>query len=132
MAKSTAKAEALARDLKERLVKRGFSISESKSAEGFPKLTINTDEASILIEGEDAVSKDIFGNSNYSFAPHKLSFASRNDAMSTLIVSKILVEIYKMGVEKTIVKTHATVLATAEAAAGDAIIFDQAWPTKGV
>ena len=130
--KSTAKAEALLRDLKERLEFRGFTIVESKDANGWPKLTLNTDEASIRIEGDDAVSKDVFGNDLVSFAPHTLEFASRNDAMSTLIVSKILTEVIKIGSNKAVIKTHATVLVTAEAAAGDEIQFDVMWPGKGI
>lgn len=130
--KSTAKAEALARGLKERLEFRGFTVTESKDGNGWPKLTLNTNEASILIEGTDAVSKDVFGNALMSFAPHTCSFASRDDAMTTLKSSQILVELYKCGIEKTVVKTHATVLATAEAATGDSITFDVQWPTKGI
>lgn len=130
--KSTAKAEALSRDLKERLEFRGFAIVESKDAQGWPKLTLNTNEASIRIEAADAVSKDVFGNDLVAFAPHKIEFASRDDAMSSLVVAKILTEVIKMGVEKTVVKTHPTVLATAEAAAGDELVIDVTWPTKGI
>jgi len=132
MAKSTAKAEALARDLKERLERRGFSAAESKDAQGWPKLTLNTNEASIRIEAEDMISKDIFGNDNVAFAPHRLDYASRDDAMDTLKNAQILTEVVKMGVSKLVVKTDATDLATAEAAAGDAVEFDDRWPTKGV
>jgi len=132
MTKSTAKAEALSRDLKERLERRGFTAAESKDAQGWPKLTLNTNEASLRIEAEDAVSKDVFGNALVAFAPHKVEFASRDDAMDSLKASKILLEVIKMGIEKTIVKTDATSLATAEAAAGEALTFDQSWPTKGV
>ena len=132
MAKSTAKAEALVRDLKERLERRGFAAAESKDAEGWPKLTLNTNEASIRVEAQDAVSKDIFGNDNVAFAPHALDYASRADAIGTLENAKILTEVLKMGVSKMTVKTDATSLATAEAAAGDAIEFDDRWPTKGV
>lgn len=130
--KSTAKAEAIARDLKEKLEFRGFSIVESKDANGWPKLTLNTDEASIRFEAEDAVSKDVFGNDLVAFAPHKVEFASRNDAVSTLIASKIMTELIKIGTNKAVIKTHATVLATAEAAAGDEIQFDIQWPGKGI
>ena len=130
--KSTAKAEAMARDLKERLEFRGFAVAESKDAQGWPKLTLDTDEASLRIEAVDAVSKDIFGNDLVAFAPHKIDFASRDDAMDSLKASKILLEVIKMGIEKTVVKTHATVLATAEAAAGDELGFDVTWPTKGI
>ena len=92
MAKSIAKADALQRDLKERLELRGFSISESRDAEGWKKLTINSNEASIRIEADDMVSKDIFGNDNVAFAPHFLDFASRDDAMDSGKVAKILIE----------------------------------------
>lgn len=132
MAKSTAKAEALARDLKERLEFRDFTVAESKDANGWPKLTLNTDEASLRIEAADAVSKDVFGNDLKAFAPHSIDFASRDDAMTTLKASKILLEVIKMGIEDTIVKTHATSLSSAEAAAGDELSFDVTWPTKGV
>lgn len=130
--KSTAKAEALSRDLKERLEFRGFTVAASKDANGWPKLTLNTDEASILIQGSDAVSKDIFGNDLMSFAPHEVDFASRDDAMTSLKVSEIMLETVKMGIAKMVVKTHATVLATAEAAAGTELTFDVQWPSKGV
>ena len=130
MAKSTAVSEAQARELKDKLVRRGLAVTESK-VNGYPKLTINTDEASILIEQEDSVSKDVFGNDLLAFTPHKLSFASRDDAMTTLKAAKIYAEIGKIGM-KVIVKTHATVLATAEAATGDAIPFSDRWKTSGI
>lgn len=130
--KSLAKADALARGLKERLQFRGYTVAESRDAEGWPKLTLNTDEASLKIVAADAVSKDIFGNNLVAFAPHRIEFASRADAMSALKHAQIQTEMVKCGIEKQIVKSHATVLATAEAAAGDAITFDVQWPTKGV
>lgn len=130
--KSLAKADALARGLKERLQFRGYSVAESRDANGWPKLTLNTDEASLKIVAADAVSKDIFGNDLVAFAPHRIEFASRNDAMTTLKVSQIQLEVIKCGIEKLNVKTHATVLATAEAAAGTDLIFDVQWPTKGI
>lgn len=130
--KSLAKADALARGLKERLQFRGYTVAESRDANGWPKLTLNTDEASLKIVAADAVSKDVFGNDLVAFAPHRIEFASRDDAMTTLKAAQIQTEIVKCGIEKQVVKTHATVLATAEAAAGDAINFDLQWPTKGV
>ena len=133
MAKSIAKADALQRDLKERLELRGFSVSESRDAGGWVKLTINSNEASIKIEAEDMVSKDIFGNNNVAFAPHFLDFSSRDDAMTTAKVATILIEVYKMGVSKTNIKTDATSLATAEAAApSDVLEYDLQWKTKGI
>lgn len=131
MAKSTAVSEAQARELKDKLERRGFSIVESKTAEGYAKLTLNTDEASITIEQEDMVSKDVFGNDLKAFTPHKLSFASRDDAMDSLKVAKIMVELGKVGM-KLVVKTHATALASAEAAAGESIEFNDRWATKGI
>ena len=130
--KSLAKAEALSRGLKERLQFRGYTVAESRDANGWPKLTLNTDEASIKIVAADAVSKDVFGNDLVAFAPHRIEFASRDDAMTTLKSAQIQTEIIKCGIEKQVVKTHATVLATAEAAAGTAIVFDVQWPTKGI
>ena len=133
MAKSTAKAEALARDMKDRLEFRGFTVAESKDAEGFPKLTLNTDESSIQFADTDAVSKDIFGNDNRAFSPHTAKWASREDAVGLLEATQILTEIEKTGIEKVFVHTHPTVLATAEAAAADGeVIFDIRWPTKGI
>ena len=131
--KSLAKADSLQRDLKERLEFRGFAVSESRDAAGWLKLTLDTDEASIRIESEDNISKDIFGNDLVSFAPHSLDFSSRDDAMSSAKVAKILIEVYKMGVSKTNIRTHATVLATAEAAAPSEVLeFDILWPSKGI
>ena len=130
--KSTAKAEALLRDLKDRLEFRGFEVAESKDAQGWPKLTLNTNEASIRMEVADAVSKDVFGNDLKAFAPHAIEVASRADAIDVVAHSKILLEVVKMGTEKTIIKTDASDLAAAEATAGEAIGFDVTWPTKGI
>jgi len=129
MAKSTAKAESLLRDLKDRLEMRGFSVSESKDAQGWPKLTIGTD-ASIRMESADAVSKDIFGNDLKAFAPHFIEL-SAIDAMTKQDYSKVFLEVSKMGADKHIVKSGVN-LAAAEAAAGEEIIFDVRWPTKGI
>lgn len=130
--KSLAKSDALARNLAERLQFRGFAVVSSRDANGWPKLNLNVDEASLTIIAADAVSTDIFGNALVAFAPHRIQFASRDNAMSTLKVSEIQLEVIKMGVEKMVVQTHATVLATAEAAAGTALTFDVQWPTKGI
>ena len=131
MAKSTAVSEAKARELKDQLEFKGFSVAESKTAEGYAKLTLNTDEASIWIEQEDAVSKDVFGNDLLAFTPHKLIFASRDDAMSTLKASQIMTEIAKHGI-KIEVRTDAADLATAEAAAGDVIHYNERYKQSGI
>ena len=130
MAKSYAKAEAMARDLKDRLEFRGFSVAEAKNAGGWPRLEIDTDQASVEIEGTDAVSKDVFGNALTSFAPHKAQLA-KADAQSDQDFAKISLELAKTGIDKTTVKNGAT-LAAAEASAGEEISADVRWPTKGV
>ena len=131
MAKSTAVSEAKIRELKDQLQFRGFSVAESKTAEGYAKITLNTDEASIWVEQQDAVSKDVFGNDSKAFTPHKMNFASRDNAMNSLKVAQILTELAKHGM-KINVKTHATALATAEAAAGTDIQYNVRWQDKGI
>lgn len=131
MAKSTAVSEAKIRELKDQLQFKGFTVVESKTAEGYAKITLNTDEASIWVEQADAVSTDVFGNSLKAFAPHKICFASRNDGVDTLKVVKIMTEIAKHGM-KINVKTHNTVLATAEAVDGTDIEYSVRWKSKGI
>lgn len=130
MAKSTAKAESLARDLKDRLKLRDFVVAESKDSEGYPRLVLDTDQASIEIKQADAVSKDILGLDLKAFAPHELTLAM-DDAVTKQEQAKIMLEVIKMGVDKLIVKSGAD-LATAEASAGEEIIQDVRWPSKGV
>lgn len=130
MAKSTAKAEALARDLKDRLEYRGYSVAEAKTAEGWPRLVIDTDQASIEIEAVDAVSKDVFGNDLVAFAPHEARLASV-DAQGKAAAAELTLELAKTGIDKLLLSEGAD-LATAEAAAPVAIQFETRWPTKGV
>lgn len=130
MAKSTAKAESLARDLKDRLEFRGFTVEESKITGGWPRLVIDTDQASIEIEGQDAVSKDVFGNDLLSFAPHDARLASV-DAQTKQDFSKIWLELSKTGIERTTIKSGAN-LGAAEGSTGEEVIADVRWPTKGV
>ena len=130
MAKSTAKAEAVLRDMKDRLEQRGFSVSESKDAEGYPKLTIGS-EASISMVQADMVSKDIFGNDLKAFAPHEAELSSA-DGQSKSDYSKILHELVKTGIEKIYIKEGADLAAAEAAAASDCIVFDVRFPTKGV
>lgn len=131
MAKSIAVSDAKARELKDQLEFKGFSVSESKTSEGYSKLTLNTDEASLWVEQIDAVSKDVFGNDLKAFTPHKLIFASRDDAMSTFKAAQIMSELGKHGI-KIEIRTHATVLATAEAAAGDVVYFNERYKQSGI
>lgn len=84
---STAKAQALSRDLADKLAKRfagGASINsvrQANDANGWPLLFLsNGSEAAgqpvilIRIKGQDMVSKDVFGGSTSSYAPHTLEF----------------------------------------------------------
>lgn len=130
MAKSTAKAEAMARDLKDRLEFRGIDVAESKTAQGWPRLVIDTDQASIEIEAADAVSKDVFGNDLKAFAPHEARLASA-DTQAKGEFYKVAKELEKCGIDKTILKTGAD-LATAEGTDGEEVIWDIRWPTMGV
>lgn len=130
MAKSTAKAEAIARDLKDRLEQRGLAVAEAKTAGGWPRLVIDTDQASIEIEAADAVSKDVFGNDLVAFAPHEARLASV-DAQSKADLAQITLELAKTGIDKTLLSTGAN-LSTAEGATADEIQWDVRWPTKGV
>ena len=133
MAKSTAVSEAQARELKEKLERRGFTVSESK-VNGYAKLTLDTNDASIVISQEDQVSKDVFGNDLDAYTPHKLVLSFRTDGVAQLGMAKIMIEIGKIGM-KILVKEHATVLATAEAiadSAAEVIEFDSRWKGKGI
>jgi len=129
MAKSTAKSEAVARDLKDRLEQRGFTVAESKTNDGWARLVIGANEASIEIEAVDAVSKDVFGNANVAFAPHEARLALI-DAMSKSDAATIEQELAKAAIDKTILKEGAN-LAAAEADPGTEIVWDVRWPTKG-
>ncbi|HLD91676.1 MAG TPA: hypothetical protein VI911_11815 [Patescibacteria group bacterium] len=127
--KSTAKAYAWARDLKDKLVIRGMTIVESKDANAWPELTINTDQAYIQIEAVNNVSKDIFGQDLIAFAPHKLVLAYDN-GIDAGVLAKIYAEVVKLGI-KMYVSTDAT-LADAKVAAATEVEADIQWPTKGM
>ena len=113
---STAKSEAVARDLKEVLEKRGFSVVESQLAKG-KKLAIDAD-MSIRIESKDAVSKDIFGNDLDSFTPHEVKFAIDNAVATHSEVAKVMIELAKFGFALKI--GEGANLGAAETAADDA------------
>ena len=126
---STAKAESVARDLKEVLEKRGFSVEESIEAKG-RKLTIDTDKMSIRFEAKDAVSKDIFGNDNDAFTPHECKLAI-DDAATSTEVAKVMLDLAKFGFGLKI--GEGATLGAAETAADDAeeLAHNVHWPTKG-
>lgn len=154
MAKSTAKAEAMARDLKERLElrlegsARIDTVREAKDANGWPMLFLSDagNEAAgqpvigLRIKAVDAVSKDVFGNNLVAFAPHELEFAYELDTTEAepdrKDIAIALHETGKIGL-KTLIKEIADGTAVNEAglngaAAAEALEYDQTWPTKGV
>ena len=126
---STAKAEAVVRDLKQALEKRGFSVVESQLAKG-KKLAIDAD-MSIRIEAKDAVSKDVFGNDLDAFTPHDCKFAIDNAVASHEDVAKVMIDLGKIGFAIKI--GEAGTLGAAETAADSAEEqrHNQNWPTKG-
>lgn len=128
---STAKSEAVARDLKEALEKRGFSVEESQLAKG-KKLSIDSDKMTIRIEAKDAVSKDVFGNDLDAFTPHEVKFAiDSTGGASHVEVAKVMIDLGKQGFALKI--GEGADIATAEAAADAAEEERHAaqWPTKG-
>jgi hypothetical protein len=126
---STAKSEAVARDLKEALEKRGFSVEESQLAKG-RKLTIDTDKMSISIKAKDAVSKDVFGNDLDAFTPHVCELAIDDGASSTE-VAKVMIDLAKVGFALKIGEGADLAAAEVAAAAADEERHSAQWPTKG-
>jgi len=154
MAKSTAKAEAVVRDLKERLElrlegsARIDTVREAKDANGWPMLFLSdggTETAGnpvigLRVKAADAVSKDVFGNDLTAFAPHELELAYELDGTEAEPDRKDLAitlhETGKIGL-KTLIKEVADATAVDETsmdatAAAEALEYDLTWPTKGV
>jgi hypothetical protein len=90
----------------------------------------------IEISNVDAVSKDIFGNQTYAYAPHVLQFGWDPSASSAVALADLLVcefESIKSGVrfQAKNVTAHAQVnAANVNAAAAVADIDELYWPTK--
>ena len=126
---SKAKSQAMARELKSSLEKRGFSVVQSDLAKG-TKLAIDS-SMSIKIEAKDAVSKDIFGNSLDAFTPHEVKLAIDNAVATHTEVAKVMMELAKQGVALKI--GEGATLAAAETAADSAEEqrHNMMWPTKG-
>jgi hypothetical protein len=154
--KSTAKAEALIRDLKDKLelrikgtpAGRVDSIREAKDAQGWPLLILsdNSNEAAgqpvigLRLKGVDAVSKDVFGNSIIAAAPHILEIAweldgSNKPIPNALDITKIAYEAIKLGT-KVQIKQIANGTAVSEASMNAAAVAEEYgwlhWPTKEV
>ena len=152
--KSTAKAEAWLRDLKERLEFRinGSStidtISESKDANGWPMLTLS--DGGVVAAGNpvillrikaiDAISKDVFGNSLIAFTPHELEIAYELDGTegepSRLDLAVVHIEAFQLGL-KTLIKEVADATAVDETslnatAVAKSLEYSVIWPKKGM
>jgi hypothetical protein len=128
---STAKAEAVSRDLKQALEKRGQIVVESALPKG-RKLTINGNHFSIRIEAMDAVSKDVFGNDLDAFTPHEVKFSINQDVVLFKDTIKIMMELGKIGFGLKVGSVTGG-LAAAEADADAATVepYNVSWPTKG-
>lgn len=153
--KSTAKAESLARDLAEKLTLRTAgaasgrvdTVRQIKDTNGWPVIILSDggNEAAgqpviaLRIKGEDAVSKDIFGNAITAASPHDLEFAYELDSTeaepSRLDIAKVLFEAVKLGckvVVKQIADGTAVSIASMDATAAAEELDNLYWPTKGV
>lgn len=151
---SAAKAEALMRDLADKLSKRyskgpGLnSIRVANDANGWPMLFIsrNGNEAvgnpvvAIRISNVDADSRDVFGNSTYAYAPHILELAYELAAInqpipSTADLAAAEFECIKTGVRfqlKEIGNGIAVTEASLNLGTVVADLEDLYWPTKSV
>ena len=151
--KNLAKADALMRDLKEKLDLRiagSASIDgsrEARDSEGFSFLMLSDggNEAAgqpvifIRIKQIDAVSKDIFGNALNAYAPHVCELAYELDGTeaepSRKDLAKVMWELAKLGVKieiKEIADGTAVSAAAVDAAAAAEELDWLNWPTKGV
>lgn len=146
--KSTAKAQALLRDIADKLKLRGFAARAAFDANSWPMLFVSPagNEAegqqviAMRISAVDNVSKDVFGNSLIAFAPHALEVAYELDANGKPIPASTL----KLTVEREAILTGVKIqlkeiangTAVSEASMNAAAVVveleDLNWPTKGV
>lgn len=151
---SNAKALALVRDLKDRLdirLKGGAGLNQSREAfdsNNWPYLVISSggNEAAgqpvilIRVSNVDAVSKDIFGNQTFAYAPHICELAYELNATARPIPAsadliKCEFESMSMGARyqlKELANGTAVTAANASAASPAADIDPLYWPTKSV
>jgi len=151
---SVAKAQALVRDLADKLSKRyapgaaGLnSVRISKDANGWPMIFASHDGVetagnpvlAIRISNVDMVSKDVFGGSTYAYAPHILELAYELDAgapeVSAADRAAADFESIKTGCRwqlKEIADGTAVSAASMDAASPVADLDELYWPTKSV
>lgn len=148
--KSTAKAEALVRDLADKLRKRfpSKTVREARDAAGWPMIFMSNSGSeaagqevqAIRISAVDAVSKDVFGNALVAFAPHTLEHAweltaANNPIPTDADIYTVTWEASKLGVKtqlKEIANGTAVSAASMDAASAAVELDDIYWPTKGV
>lgn len=152
--KSTAKAEALLRDVADKLKIRFAgsatidTVRSASDANGWPMLFLSDAGSevagaaviAIRIKAEDAVSKDVFGNALTAFAPHALEVAYELTAANNPIptdadILKAEFEAIKTGVKfqlKELANGTAVTAAAMDAATASAEIEELYWPTKSV
>lgn len=153
MIKNLSKADALVRELKERLefrknsaAGRFDSIREAKDASGFPMLFLSDagNEAAgqpviaIRVKQMDAVSKNIFGDSMLAFTPHLCEVAYELDAAEAepdrKDLAKVMFELNRFGIKiqvKEIADGTAVSEAAMDAASAAEELDDLWWPLKG-
>lgn len=150
--KNIAKAEALVRELKERLELRLAgsaridTVREARDSDGYPALFLSdggTEAAgnpviAIRIKQTDMVSKDVFGNDAKAYAPHVCEVAYEKDGTEAEPDRKdieiAMWEIARNGVKvqvKEIADGTAVTLAAMDAAAAALELDDLRWPNKG-
>lgn len=152
--KSTAKAEALLRDVADKLAVRfkggtGINtIRHATDANGWPMLFLSaggteSEGAAVIairIQGQDMVSKDIFGGSTTAYAPHVMDLAyelaAANKPECTLAdLATAKYEACATGVryqEKAIANGTAVTETSMNAATPIVDLDGLYWPTKGV
>jgi hypothetical protein len=148
--KSTAKAEALLRDVADKLKKRfpSKTIRSARDSAGWPMLFISDSGSeaagqavqALRIKAQDAVSKDVFGNDLVAFAPHALEHAweltaANNPIPTDADIYAVAFEAVKTGVKiqlKELANGTAVTAANMDAASVAVELEDLEWPTKGV
>lgn len=152
---SPAKAQAIMRDLADRLSKRlaansGINTArQANDANGWPMLILSAagNEAegqpvvALRIKGIPMVSVDVFGNPLTAYAPHTMEIAyelsaTSNKALPTLAdVTTITYEAFKAGTQillEQIANGTAVTEASMNAATPSVQLDDLYWPNKGV
>lgn len=152
--KSTAHAQAQARELADKLGKRiqGSAtlntVRQANDANGWPMLFLSiggseaeaAPVAAIRISNPDAVSKDIFGNATSAYTPHTLELAYELDAngkpeVAAKDLALVMFETVATGIQhqiKEIANGTAVTEASMNAAAVVETLDQLYWPTKGV